>query len=49
MTGTVVSLALNNEEDFIPELLEERHRTLRMEIAHSDQYHFEVVLFKVVL
>jgi hypothetical protein len=47
MTGTVVSLALNDEErDLIQELLEERHRTLLMEIAHTDHYHFKVVLRK---
>lgn len=45
MTGTVASLALNDEErELIQELLEERHRTLLLEIAHTDHYHFKVVL-----
>jgi hypothetical protein len=47
MTGNGVSLALNDEErELIEELLEERHRNLLLEIAHTDHYHFKVVLRK---
>ena len=47
MAGTVVTLALTDEErDLIQELLEERHRSLLIEIAHTDHYHFKVVLRK---
>ena len=47
MTGTVVSLALNDEERvLIQELLEDRYRTLLLEIAHTDHHHFKVVLRK---
>jgi hypothetical protein len=47
MTGTVVPLELNEEEsDLLQELLEDRHRTLLMEIAHTDHHHFKLVLRK---
>lgn len=47
MTETVVSLALNDEERvLIQELLEDRYRTLLLEIAHTDHHHFKVVLRK---
>ncbi len=47
MAGTVVSLELTEEEsDLLQELLEDRHRTLLMEIAHTDHHHFKLVLRK---
>jgi len=47
MAGTVVSLELKEEEsDLLQELLEDRHRTLLMEIAHTDHHHFKMVLRK---
>jgi hypothetical protein len=47
MTETSVSLTLSDEErDLIQEVLEERHRTLLIEISHTDHYHFKVVLRK---
>jgi hypothetical protein len=47
MTGTAVSLTLNEEEsELIQEILEERHRTMLMEISHTDHHHFKVVLRK---
>jgi len=47
MTGTAVSLTLNEEErELVQEILEERHRTLLMEISHTDHHHFKVVLRK---
>jgi hypothetical protein len=36
VSGTMVSLTLSDEErDLIQEILEEPHRTLRMEISHT--------------
>jgi len=47
MTGTEVALRFNEEErELIQEILEERHRTLLMEISHTDHHHFKVVLRK---
>jgi hypothetical protein len=47
MTGTAVSLTLNEEEsELIQEILEERHRTLLMEISHTDHHQFKIVLRK---
>ena len=47
MTGNEASFELNDEErELIQELLEERHRTLLLEIAHTDHHHFKVVLRK---
>jgi hypothetical protein len=45
MTSTTVSLTLTNEErELIQEILEERHRTLLLEISHTDHHHFKAVL-----
>ena len=47
MTATEVTLTLSDEEkDLIQEILEERHRSLLMEISHTDHHHFRVVLQK---
>lgn len=47
MTGTMVSLTLSDEErELIQEILEERHRTLLVEISHTDHHHFKKVLRK---
>lgn len=47
MSETALSLTLNEEEsELIQEILEERHRTLLMEISHTDHHHFKVVLRK---
>jgi hypothetical protein len=45
VTGTGVSLALKNEEKaLVQEILEERQRTLLLEISHTDHYEFKVTL-----
>ncbi|HET6177263.1 MAG TPA: hypothetical protein VFE61_10040 [Candidatus Sulfotelmatobacter sp.] len=47
MTGTAVSLTLSDEErDLVQEILEERHRTLLIEISHTDHHHFRLLLRK---
>ena len=47
MTATTLSLSLTDEErDLVQEVLEERHRTLLLEIAHTDHHHFRTVLRK---
>lgn len=47
MIGTAVSLTLSEEErELIQEVLEEQHRTLLNEIAHTDHHHFKTVLRK---
>lgn len=47
MTEAAVSLTLSEDErDLIQEILEERHRTLLIEISHTDHYHFKAVLRK---
>ena len=47
MTETALSLTLNEEEsELIQEILEERHRTLLLDISHTDHHHFKVVLRK---
>ncbi len=47
VTGTSVSLMLSEEErELIQQVLEERHRTLLMEISHTDHQHFKLVLRK---
>lgn len=47
MTGTAISLTLTEEEcELIQEVLEERHRAMLFEIAHTDHHHFKVVLKK---
>jgi hypothetical protein len=44
---TEVSLTLDEEErELIREILEERHRTLLMEISHTDHHDFKVALRK---
>lgn len=45
MNQTGVSLTLSDEEkELVQEILEERHRTLLLEISHTDHHHFKVVL-----
>ena len=34
------------EKSLLEEILEERHRTLMMEISHTDHHHFKIVLRK---
>ena len=47
VTETTVSLALSEEErELIQEILEQRHRTLLVEISHTDHHHFKTVLRK---
>ena len=47
MVETSVSLPLTDDEkDLVQEILEERHRTLLLEIAHTDHHHFKTVLRK---
>jgi hypothetical protein len=47
MTGTGVSLALNDEEkELVQEILEERQRTLLLEISHADHHNFKLALRK---
>ena len=47
MTGNGLSITLNEEErELIQEVLEERHRTLLMEISHTDHHDFKVGLRK---
>jgi len=47
MTGSEVALTLSEEEkELVQEVLEERHRTLLMEISHTDHHHFKVALRK---
>ena len=47
MTGTVISLTLTEEEkELMQEIVEERHRTLLLEISHTDHHHFKQVLRK---
>lgn len=47
MTGTLISLTLSEEEkDLVLDILEESHRTLLMEISHTDHHHFKSVLRK---
>lgn len=42
-----LSLTLTDEEiNLIQEILEERHRTLLIEISHTDHHHFKAVLRK---
>jgi len=45
--GNVVSLTLDEEErELIEEILEERQRTVLIEISHTDHYEFKVELRK---
>jgi hypothetical protein len=47
MTGTAVSLTLDEEErELIQEILEERDRTLLLEISRTDHHDFKVELQK---
>jgi hypothetical protein len=47
MTTGGVSLHMTDEErELIQDILEERHRTLLLEIAHTDHQHFKTVLRK---
>ena len=47
MNATACELMLSEEErELILEILEERHRTLLVEIAHTDHHHFKMVLRK---
>ena len=47
MTGTTVSLTLNDEEsEVIQEILEEQHRMLLLEISQTEHHHFKTVLQK---
>jgi hypothetical protein len=47
MTGTTVSLTLTDEERaLLQEILEEWHRTLLIEISHTDHHHFKALLQK---
>jgi hypothetical protein len=49
MTDTEVSLTFTEEErELVQELLEEQHRTLLIEISHTDHHHFKGVLLKKV-
>jgi hypothetical protein len=47
MNATARELVLNEEErELILDILEERHRTLLVEISHTDHHHFKLVLRK---
>jgi len=47
MIDAALSLALSEKErELLEEILEERHRTLLMEIAHTEHHDFKVVLRK---
>lgn len=47
MTATEITVTLTDEEkEIIQEILEERHRTLLLEISHTDHHHFKGVLRK---
>lgn len=45
MSKIALSLTLNEEEkELLEEILAERHRSLLMEISHTDHHHFKGVL-----
>jgi hypothetical protein len=45
MSKPALSLTLNEEEkELLQEILEEHHRTLLIEISHTDHHHFKGVL-----
>lgn len=45
MRETAISLALDEDEkELVREILEERQRTLLMEISHTDHHDFKVAL-----
>lgn len=47
MNATTCELILSEEErELMQEILEERHRTLLVEISHTDHHHFKLVLRK---
>lgn len=47
MNAAACDLMLNEDErELILDILEERHRTLLVEIAHTDHHHFKLVLRK---
>jgi len=47
MNDPVLTLNLTEDERFLlQEILEEHHRTLMMEISHTDHSHFKMVLRK---
>lgn len=47
MTGTEFTVTLSEEErELIQQVLEERHRTLLLEISHADHHNFKVALRK---
>jgi hypothetical protein len=47
MNATTCELTLNEgERELILDILEERHRTLLVEISHTDHHHFKLVLRK---
>ena len=47
MTEASGPLTLSNEErELIQEILEERHRSLLIEISHTDHHHFREILRK---
>jgi hypothetical protein len=47
MNATTCELMLNQEErELIRDILEERHRTILVEISHTDHHHFKLVLRK---
>ena len=45
-TATVPLVFSDEEKALLQDLIEERHRTLLLEIAHTDHQHFKVVLRK---
>ena len=47
MNATTCELILSEEErELMRDILEERHRTLLVEISHTDHHHFKLVLRK---
>jgi hypothetical protein len=47
MNARTCELMLNEEErELVLDILEERHRTLLVEISHTDHHHFKIVLRK---
>jgi hypothetical protein len=47
MNAANCELMLNEEErELILDTLEERHRTLLVEISHTDHHHFKLILCK---
>ncbi len=47
MNDPALILNLSEEErSLLEEILAERHRTLMMEISHTDHHHFKIILRK---